>query len=129
MDGDDVLHPDTLSPAPHEEVFAGTLLQLKNDLANLHRGRLQSYAGLTVSEGPPCCVRSVGDLIDPNFRRQGETGYLNFDVKSGDRILAVDGQSTHHLCASELQGELALEILDSVRVCAVRRWNHLTHPA
>ena len=68
-EADDILHPDTLTPAPDGEVFAGTLQKLRTDLANLHKAHcLQSYAGLAVSEGPPCVVDSVGDLIDQNFK-------------------------------------------------------------
>ena len=50
------------------------------------------YCGLEMSQTIPYEVLAIDDLIDTNFTPQGMPGYLNRDVKIGDRILSIDGQ-------------------------------------
>ena len=64
------------------------------------------YAGLQVTTQPPHRVVAVDDLMDANFVRQGERGYLNQEVRAGDYILSIDGQSAVNVTIQELHALL-----------------------
>ena len=65
------------------------------------------YCGLEMSQTIPYEVLAIDDLIDTNFTPQGMPGYLNRDVKIGDRILSIDGHAVgEHVSLDEIHSML-----------------------
>ena len=79
---------DTQLPDP-TSIYAGPHSRLQK---RLRPAGAKPVIGLQVTSHVPRSVAQADDLVDCNFIRQGEAGYLNPTVCPKDRLVAVDGR-------------------------------------
>ena len=75
-----------------------------------------------MSQTIPYEVLAIDDLIDTNFTPQGMPGYLNRDVKIGDRILSIDGHAVgEHVSLDEIHSMLRGRFHTTIEIRLVSR--------
>jgi len=77
------------------------------EMATSETATCRGYVGMEVTKRPPFVVLAIDDLMDENGVLQGQPAYANESVRTGDKLLRVDGTNVEATTVKHLHDLLS----------------------